>query len=58
MSRRYTRTFSTNAEPSRANWTEGQPRTCSRCGKALRITKDSIFMRRFPVLESFHAECL
>jgi len=36
---------------------EDQPRVCAGCGKKLRITKDSIVMRRYPQRLSFHASC-
>jgi hypothetical protein len=55
--REYTRTYRTSAEPSRANWDSDQPRECAGCGEKLRITKDSIVMRRHPRRESFHARC-
>lgn len=55
MSRRYTRSFSTSAPPSRANWDPDQPRDCATCGRRLRISRDSIVMRRHPVKETFCA---
>lgn len=57
MRRSYQRTVSTTAEPSRANWDSDQPRDCKRCGERLRITRDNVIMRRYPIKESFHAAC-
>lgn len=57
MARTYTRTVSTSAAPSRANWDPDQPRDCAGCGRKLRITRDRIFFRRYPVPASFCDAC-
>ena len=47
------------APKSRDGWVdmpEGQPRVC-RCGAKLRLTKDTIWFRAYPVLESFCQSC-
>lgn len=58
MSRTYHRTVSTSAEPSRANWEPNSPRACTGCGRRLRITKDSIFFRMWPVATSHCQDCM
>lgn len=59
MSRSYTRTVSTNAEPSRATWSmmPRQPRTCSSCGITIRITKDAAWFRHFPKPRTLCERC-
>jgi len=57
VSRTYYRKVSTSAAPSRANWDPGQPRECHVCGKKLRITRDNVYMQRFPHVRSFHPAC-
>ena len=47
------------AQASRDGWKHmppGQPRQC-KCGRKLRLTKDTIWFRCFPVLESFCSSC-
>ncbi len=44
-------------DPSRANWDPDQPRECSVCGRLLRVTKDRIWFRRYPVKETYCDDC-
>ena len=48
------------ASKSRDGWVDmhpEQPRECSKCQVRMRLTKDTIWFRGFPVCESFCQAC-